>query len=455
MFTIIPSKKINESSIGFLLRIAKRHGITHREYLLNHAEMMRIVKGDKAKNPELHFLHQGPLKQCIAQSPLFQKSIMLTPKVCPLCLENDGFHYEKWNNIFEATCDKHQINLLTKCTYCSQILAWQPIILEGKCTNSSCGRKLQAQWCDVQMNHSQTADCLLANHIVHHYADNYIRTTKYPPIHNYETDVQNGLTFLNDPACARTWVSGLIEQNDKLPFNFRTVKKALMLEHLSSSWPAQNELRKAAKPSIVIPTNNKVGSFIVKASVARNLIGASTEELQALSDNRIIQIIGNTRLCVTSLIDISGVVSLLSTAKPYEEMKCLATYQHLMVYFDVGITDLLLGYRNEKLQLGYKAGQHLLSSLYCTSSDLEKFCEEHFNNIRKEIMTIDKAMRLINAPQEELMKLRKIGAFRLPRGGNDNYVVFDDVLTARKQFHIQSEFNFDGYPNALSAEFNE
>ena len=444
MFTIVPSKHTNESAIGYLLRLIKRHGIGHRENLLDYSEMMRIVKGDKTKKTEFNFLYVGKFKQSTTQSPLFQKSIMLTPKVCPLCLDSDGIHYEKWNNIFEVTCDKHRVNLLTKCTNCSQILTWEPALLDAKCTNPACGHKLLATRCDIHLNHAQVSDCLLANHIVHHFADNYIRPSKYPIIHHYESEVQTGQRFLNDPATALNWMSRLFEQNGKLPFNWRSVKKVLLLKHLSSSWPALNELIKEAKPSCVISTNAPdVDSFIVTASVARSLIGASTKELKALLDKRIIKIIGNTRLCVSSLIDISGVVGLLLTKKPSNEMKSLSVYQHLMVYFKISIADLLLGFSEGKLRLAYQANNDLLSSLYCTSSDLKKFCEEHFKNIRTEIMTIDEAMRLINAPKEELVKLRKIGKFRLPIGSNGDHVVFEDVLSARKHFHSQREFNFE------------
>jgi hypothetical protein len=410
------------------------------------AELKRIVKGNSTKNHELDFLQSKPISSNAVIYPLFKQSTMLTPKVCPDCLNEDGIHQEYWLNVFEVSCRKHNVNLVTVCGDCSHPLAWEPALLAGVCTNAICNKQLDSVACNQSLSKNEVADCLLASRIIRLHSEALIRTTHYPAIVELHQAVECGLQFLSEATQASKWVMSLHEQNKQLPITWRLSKRDLLLKHITCAWPSLEELSRTNELTSTATIDMKnITQHIVPAKTAASLLQTTIEGLHQLDQHQIIHTIGNNRLSASTLVDISYAITFLMDNMPQKQGICISSCAPLLMYCDVTLVDLLVGVKMGKLNINYRPKLNLLDSLFCDEIDLKNFCEAHFTSIREDIVTVDRAMRLTNAPRKELMKLRKKGRFRPPlhsRTGNENYVMFEDVLSARKQFQRQAEFNF-------------
>lgn len=135
-----PHMYANECIVGYLIRVSERNGFKHIGHLLQHAGLPwknlrapthQIITGEYDIKPYFSALglkyekpHTADVFEA-AQKPSFSTKIFVRyPKVCPQCLEEDGYCHHLWSYISYAACHKHKIMLVDTAPTTGTRLSW-------------------------------------------------------------------------------------------------------------------------------------------------------------------------------------------------------------------------------------------------------------------------------------------------------------------------------------------
>ncbi|MCL1065713.1 TniQ family protein [Shewanella olleyana] len=432
--SIKPTAIVKEAPIGYLLRLIIRNGLTRASALVNDAQLNRIIKGIDSKVPEIDLLLPKGFNLSSVQSPLFNLSLQLTPKVCPECIRESAYYRNIWQNPFESYCRIHKTDLISHCSHCGSLLKFEPALLQARCTNPACHRPLKAESSEhLHLSHEQISDVLLAAHLFENSGP--IKSSKYPRIPDFQHALILGYSLLTDIGIAKNWArDSILSISGNYPKNIANVDIERLLGQLKTNWPTVETLKNETK-QFHIRCLSSVSEVWLSANEACRLLGVTIEGLVKLASVSLIRAQTNARLSIKSIVDISPLFTLFSTNQMSPAMEPLSSYQPLLWRNDVEIQDVVIAVHQRKLVCGYHPGKSLLDSIYCEKESLQSFAKEHFNSMNERMVDIDKAIRITGASREEILAFRKRGMARIPKWAgfnSDKLVDFNDVLNIRK-----------------------
>lgn len=137
---IRPNRHPDECIVSYLIRISERNGFHHVGHLLQHAGLPwknlrvpthQMITGEY--NIARYFTQLGlnytyPRTADIyrlSQSPSFSTKIFVrSPKVCPKCLEENGYSSDLWSYLAYTACIKHKLLLIDTSPHTGKRLSW-------------------------------------------------------------------------------------------------------------------------------------------------------------------------------------------------------------------------------------------------------------------------------------------------------------------------------------------
>lgn len=434
-----PQRKPDEVSIGYLLRLARANGYARIGSMVSSAEQNNIIKLQitPALNAKLGIpISQGEVFSTII-NPMFNRNIQLNPKVCIQCLNEDGYLLTEVQNPFCHACSKHQSALTSQCTTCYESLAWDIPLIKGHCTSPRCGVQLKPSSENVRsLSEAQVSDCLYAALVLEKEHIMALKPNTYASLPFYENMLEKGYRLLTNNAFFREWVQKTLQATSSLlPHNIRSVAIVQFLETLSCTWPA-------ATLDIVIPAPPADGIALsvteqwLPFGKASRLLELRPEELQLLQHVNLVKHARKSRLHHNSQIDVAPIFQLLVGNDIQPGMVCLSTLTEVMVHNDVEMYDILIGFKEGRLQLGYGEGHNLRRAIWCEPASFIRFAKDVFSKRQYDAISLEKAVSLTGLPMELLHALRKMGKLRPPRvarAGSLALCQFEDVLQIRQQ----------------------
>ncbi|MCL1044934.1 TniQ family protein [Shewanella electrodiphila] len=433
-FSIKPAQIENEAPIGYLLRLITRNGLTRTSALVSDAQLNRVIKCIDSNVPEIDLLLPKRTHLSSMQSPLFNYSLQLTPKICPDCIREKPYYRNEWQNPFQSYCAIHGNDLISVCSHCNSLLKFEPTLLQARCTNVFCHKALTAERNKhLHLSHEQVSDVLLAAH--HYEKIGPIKSTKYPQLPNFQYALKLGYALLTDLDCAKKWAKQSIHSiSGYYTKSIANVEIIRLLSHLKTSWPAVKTLKKETEQCHIRCLSN-VSEVWLSASEACKSIGITIEGLTTLASEGLIRTQTNARLSNKSVVDVSPLFLMISLTKPSTKMEPMSSFKALLLKNDIEMQDVVIALYKGELAYGYQPGKTLLDSIYCDSKTLHRFAKKHFDGIKKRMVDIDKAIRITGASREEILAFRKSGKARIPRWAgynSDELVDYNDVLNIRK-----------------------
>lgn len=135
-----PHRYPDECIVSYLIRISEKNGFNHIGHLLQHAGLPwknlrvpnhQIITGEYDTKPyftNLGLNYTDPRTTGIfklSRSADFTTKIFVkTPKICPKCLENDGYSSDLWCYIAYTACIKHKLMLVDTNPNNGKRLSW-------------------------------------------------------------------------------------------------------------------------------------------------------------------------------------------------------------------------------------------------------------------------------------------------------------------------------------------
>lgn len=144
---------LDESFMGFVLRMSNRNGISGIHWLLrllgrektNHflsedVPAIAFIFGADPQKLNQCFSHQervdGELHHHMHGHRISRPYLVrpLQPQLCPFCLEESGYSRSSWDFSFVCSCPTHECLLLESCPRCLRTIRWgRPHLLSCKC----------------------------------------------------------------------------------------------------------------------------------------------------------------------------------------------------------------------------------------------------------------------------------------------------------------------------------
>lgn len=441
-FAIRPVPYEDESPIGYVLRLAKRNGLSRINHLLNKQELMRVIKGLPSKQFELDKLTPKAQPLTKLATLLWENSRLLTVQVCPLCICEQGYLKEIWQNPFKRHCEEHRCLLSSRCTRCGQPFNFDMPLLAGRCSNPKCSSKIQVEReHDVLLSESVVADCYLAALLRKAYP---LVQSKYPPVDVTFDELADAAELLTNPTIVSEWLKEIVNlQSMHLPLNFALKRVSTLSSRLKKNWPSHsllnhaNEVEYKRNQAEILP-------LWLSHSDTIKLLGVANETLETLKKNNLITSKSGNTINHRSIIDVSPVIQLLHDKSVISSMAPLSSQKETLLFNDVCISELLVAIKHGNLNVGYSPAYNLLDSIYINPNTLTDFATKTFKQKKERSISIEKAMQITGASLDELMKLRKQGKFRSPAWSYlDTHVVYEDVLEVRfdklQQLELQLE----------------
>ncbi|MGB7816664.1 MAG: TniQ family protein [Methylotenera sp.] len=145
-----PKPHALESFRGYLLRLAETNGLSSPSPILKLAgvnvdrircaeqpvEVLSTVTGHDVKSlAHLPLVHPiSNIQQVSGHAVSKGYSIISKPKICPCCINEQGFAPAYWDLIAVQGCYKHQQSLISSCPQCNSDLSWiRPGLLTCEC----------------------------------------------------------------------------------------------------------------------------------------------------------------------------------------------------------------------------------------------------------------------------------------------------------------------------------
>lgn len=146
-----PNPFPRESALGWALRAAELNAIPDALKLATLCKNFHATTSLVKFNPselaswfdqapsKLGFMSYSPLKK--TSPPMFRKQPVTpkmlnlrTPRICPSCVQENGYIHAFWDLDLVSICPTHRISLVTRCSACNKHLSWRrPGLLICRC----------------------------------------------------------------------------------------------------------------------------------------------------------------------------------------------------------------------------------------------------------------------------------------------------------------------------------
>ncbi|GKW53383.1 hypothetical protein NCCP2140_24360 [Pseudoalteromonas sp. NCCP-2140] len=311
--TVKPKHLVEESLIGYLLRLASRNGFLYVQDMVEARFVDAAVKNNflKVQNslPLIAF-REGNLFQSTSNA-LWKNVRYIHPKVCIACLEQLGLIREEHLQGNTHYCAHHSKPLVTSCMSCGHTLKWDVDLIDARCTNPSCGCKLKPVDVPYKLSSDQVLDCLVANQFIKGQITTYVKQKAFIDTQNFPQAVADGLAFLNNEKVIFDWCHNQWQHSPHiLPANLRFHSFTLLKSMLLSKWVGIESLSRDKYNS---PADFQVGHLkhYLNVDWATRLLHMNQDELSIIKDLGLIETLTKNRLSAGSVINVMPLFEML------------------------------------------------------------------------------------------------------------------------------------------------
>ena len=402
-FPIKPSYYEAESAIGYVLRLLKRNGISIESRVLNKRMLTSIIKGRPTKNELLDHLIPTIRTLTLLKINCWTHTRLITPQVCPDCVNQYGYFKAQWQNPFLRHCIIHECALLSECPHCNAPLQFTINLLNGCCTSSMCGLRLtRMPLNELIKSQEQVHDAyLIAKAIV---GDSNIRTN-YPPKEITITLLNQAADILNNPDSARLFLNEMAKRlPTNVPLNIEFHKIEMIVQNLLFEWRSLSTLYDMYN-SEYTRSNNTMTQLWFDAQTASSIIGITFKQIALLVEAGFIKADSKKALRIDTRLEISGVYTFLAKFRHKKDYNPLIEQHRLMALHNICITDVLLAAKSNSLSITYKPSSDLMHSIHVLPKAFDTFCKLHTQRIRDKTISVANYAEVAGIPKVKLMRL--------------------------------------------------
>lgn len=451
-FSIMPTPYLDESPIGYALRLAKANGFRYIHSMLDKATVNRIVCNQLSEKEFIDnkFSTLYIEKDTHIRNPLFKKNQVTNPKVCLTCISESINIPNNLQSPFSYLCTKHQCPLVEMCSHCNQYLTWELPLLDGHCTNSRCGLKLKQNLSIVYpelTTKENVSDCLLAGYIVNNPTTLYLKQTKWASQLGQLKLINDGYKLLNNKEIAQQWIVKLLNSlPSNYPKSFSTILFKILAQNIKNpNWPCFDKMKEALLKNSNSNSRHE-SNLLTNAGIAVNILGIDLFSLGKFRDENLVTITSKSRLTNQTLVDVSSIVNKLTQLERSSQMRPLSEQRAKMVYYGILPANIILAILKGDLKAGYQASTDLISSILMDPNDLKDFSEKYFDAKLGNKITLPQAREMTGLTTETLEHCKLSGKLRSPswfRPGCRYFCFFEDIVKLRESIHQnQLSLNF-------------
>lgn len=431
-FPIKPSYYEAESGIGYVLRLLKRNGIQSESRVLNKAMLTSIIKGRSTKNGLLD--HLIPITRTLSSLKIkcWTHARLLTPQVCPDCVNQYGYFRAQWQNPFLRHCIIHECALLSECPHCNSPLQFTINLLNGRCTSPLCGLRLTHMPLNNQLKSpEQVHDAYLIAKVI---VDDSNTRTSFPPKEITSTLLNRAADILNNPDSARVFLSERAKRvPTDLPLNIEFHKIEIIVQNLLCEWGSLSTLYEMYN-SEYIRSKAPITQLWFEAQTASSIIGITFKQIALLVEVGLIRTDSKKALRTDTRVEISGVYTFLAEFSHNKDYVPLSELRRFMALHNICITDVLIAAKNKELSITYKPSLDLMHSIHVLPEAFDTFCKLHTQLIRDKTMSVANVAEVTGIPKVELMRLINTGKLRpvYIHGSDSKRIYKNDTLKLAK-----------------------
>ena len=437
--SVVPASYIDESPIGYTLRLAKSNGFRYINAMINKTIVNKIVKNQLSefKFNDCKISHLYKENDSHIRNPLFKHNQAINPKVCLSCIfENKKISYY-FQSPYSYLCTKHQCPLIDTCPHCKQSLSWELSLLDGNCTNPQCGFKLkQHSFIHPELTEKEdVSDCLLAGYLASNPATFFLTQTKWASHSSQLKLINDGYKLLNNKDVGQQWIKKLINNLPFYPKSFASIPFKILVKNINSAdWPCIDIMKDALLKENSNKTNHEC-NLVTQAGVAMDLLGVDLFNLRQLNEKNLITIRNNERLTKKTLVDISNIIKKLRKLEYLPSMTPLSEQKSKMVFYDISPAKILISILNGELSAGYRPSTDLISSILIEPDELKNYAIKYFAKRLGNKVTLEQTKEMTGLPIKTLYNLKAKGILNTPswyRPGCKHFCVFEDILKLRE-----------------------
>lgn len=126
---IFPPIKIDETPIGYLIRVAELNSYNSYRWLADNTDLREVASKSHKRISQVllktswtNYLEESSIRENIQNLDTVYFSCDKL-KFCPLCLNEDGYYKFNWQYRASVACVKHRVWLQDKCATCKSLVA--------------------------------------------------------------------------------------------------------------------------------------------------------------------------------------------------------------------------------------------------------------------------------------------------------------------------------------------
>lgn len=390
--------------IGYFIRLAHSNGLSTIYDLISTVQFSRLVQAKLSIGDSLwlnqildkptHFESEIPL---LNSNPFYISNRLLKPKVCILCLKENGIHRDSWQHTHHLVCELHKTLLISTCHTCKAPLEWDIALLDGRCTNQACNEQL------IDMNTAlpllsamQIDDCLLVDLISTTQDKCLTQKRAYCDVKDINKALYQNFQRLNDKDLFYTLVIEPTITNDlsrsAYPINMKLHLLNFMIKNLKEDWPVLPWLNAYIQTSTNSLGNNETfPEYWIKVQDISETLELPREDIKHLYKTSYFKSKNGAHfLNNSSILEVSGLFKALQSNstkmhenfQSYSVVTCKTKAYHTPIF---AVFDAMLSGR---LSYHYCAHQTLLSSFFVDECEITEFAKEWLLANKDTCMTI-------------------------------------------------------------------
>jgi len=310
---------------------------------------------------------------------------LLKPKVCILCMKENGIHRDVWQHTHQLVCKTHQSSLITLCHTCQTPLKWDTALIDSRCTNEACNAALiEPRITSTTLSPNEIDDCLLVALIRKTQGKCLVQKPSYSDLKDINKTLSLNSQILNDEKLFYDQVIKPTLSNDlstsAYPINIKLLSLSFMIKHLKDDWPALAWLKTYIQTGTNNLGNNETFPEVwMKVQDMCDVLELSRDDIKRLYKTKLLKPkVSIHFINKGSILEVSSLFNALlshstdmqdnfhSYAKIFINMKAY----HTPIF---AIIDAML---NARLSYHYCAKKTLLCSLFFDEHEITEFAKK-------------------------------------------------------------------------------
>lgn len=325
LLTVTPPMIEDECLPSYLLRLTQRNGFrTITDWL-----SPQTFHAATTENLSLRHLNELMTKVGISPdinhcsfsgnlSPLFTCPKFTQPRVCPECVNGNGYIKREWLSLNNLICYEHNCLLVDYCSHCEQQLIWDSKLLTKTCSTPDCGQPITSPHLGtlpVHLTTQQISDCLVAQFFYHTPDATMLPKPNHFEMNNYNEQLKNGHNLLTNCEIFDSWCYDFNQQSLKhseYPEDIKLYPWLLFNENIQFQWPNMNIGKNREFKTIPSKPGYYAAPFKTSAKQLMKSLGISTFQLRDVLSVIDHEFQSNKRISMKRHLDLAALSSHLT-----------------------------------------------------------------------------------------------------------------------------------------------